>query len=71
MATLLAFSAVYSSADQNVDRFVVNGEDALIQDHPYMAKVWNLNYPTCGGAILSPRNVLTVSWTLKQNIFPC
>lgn len=61
---LLAFSAVHLSADSldlDVDSFVVNGEDALIQDYPYMAKVWTVNFPTCGGAILSPRNVLTVS----------
>jgi hypothetical protein len=59
--TLLAACAVLSSADQAVNEFVINGEDASIKDFPYMAKVWNLNWPACGGAILTSRSVLTVS----------
>lgn len=60
LASFLTFLAVSTSADQNVSEFVVNGEDASIRDFPYMAKVWNLNWPACGGAILTSRSVLTV-----------
>jgi hypothetical protein len=54
---LASFSAVFAASE-----FVVNGEDASIRDHPYMAKVWNLRFPSCGGAILTSRSVLTVSF---------
>lgn len=60
--TLLFASASVASADQSVAEFVVNGEDANIRDFPYMAKVWNLMWPACGGAIVSPITVLTVSF---------
>lgn len=61
IASFLAFCAIHSSADEAVNGFVVNGEDANIRDYPYMAKVWNTLLPTCGGAILTQRSVLTVT----------
>lgn len=61
-AFVLAVAVVGTSAiDQNVAEFVVNGEDASIEDYPYMAKVWTLMLPACGGAILTQRSVLTVN----------
>jgi secreted trypsin-like serine protease len=60
ITVFLAFAASISSADDAPSSFVLHGEDASIRDFPYMAKVWNLNWPACGGAILSQRSVLTV-----------
>lgn len=60
VVSILFVCAFYASADQDASPFVVNGEDARIEDFPYMAKVWNLRYPLCGGAILTSRSVLTV-----------
>lgn len=56
--------AIFSSAEkeeEEISQHVVNGEDANIEDHPYMANVFTLGLPTCGGAILTSRSVLTVS----------
>lgn len=60
VTSLFILSAFVVSADQEVGGLVINGEDANIRDHPYMTKVWTLMYPTCGGAILTSRSVLTV-----------
>ena len=62
IATIFAVSAVFSSGYEIVSEQVVNGEDAAIQDFPYLAKVWNLNWPACGGSIITSRSVLTVSF---------
>jgi secreted trypsin-like serine protease len=45
---------------EQISNFIVNGEDASVQDHPYMAKVWVATFPMCGSAILNTRSVLTV-----------
>lgn len=63
-AFVLATLAVSAPADQNIGELVVNGDDAFIGDYPYMAKVWTLLLPACGGAILTQRSVLTVKVTL-------
>lgn len=60
-ALFLSFFATLISADGAVSEFVVNGQDADIRDYPYMAKVWTITWPNCGGAILNQRSVLTVS----------
>ena len=39
--------------------FVVGGENATIQDYPYMAGVLNFGIPSCGGSIITARSVLT------------
>lgn len=62
IATFLVVCVVYSSADKAVNDLIVNGEDADIRDYPYMAKVWNTLWAACGGAILTERSVLTVTW---------
>lgn len=59
VASILFFLA-FSLADEDFSSSVINGEDASIEDHPYMAKVYTLFIPTCGSAILNSRNVLTV-----------
>lgn len=61
IATFVAFCAVCSSTDQDVAGLVINGQDADIRDYPYMANVFHFTLPTCGGAILTQRSVLTVS----------
>lgn len=64
--SILLVCAFYASADQDASPLVVNGEDARIEDYPYMAKVWTLNFPLCGGAILTTRSVLTVRFLFKK-----
>jgi len=50
--------------DENISNLVVNGMDAHILDHPYMAgiHVWFQNSwaPFCGSTIINRRSVLTV-----------
>lgn len=60
VTVLFGLLAEISSSDEIPSKFVVHGEDASIKDYPHMAKVWNLNWPACGGAILTQRSVLTV-----------
>lgn len=62
IAVVFTIWAACSSADKDVSNFIVNGDDADIREFPYMAKVWNVNWAACGGAILTPRSVLTVSF---------
>jgi secreted trypsin-like serine protease len=58
---ILLISLIFSShADEDISKSVINGEDASIEDHPYMAHVFTLFMSTCGGSILNTRNVLTV-----------
>jgi hypothetical protein len=68
IASFVAFCVINASAEEIISPFVVNGVDASIEDHPYMAKVWNLNWPACGGSILTQRSVLTVR---KNNLNFC
>lgn len=56
---LIASNFSHLSAEE-ISGSIVNGEDASIQDYPYMAKVWVTFYAMCGGSILSSRSVLTV-----------
>lgn len=67
VALILAFAIFSASADQDLSKFIVNGEDASIKDFPFLAKVWNLNWAACGGAIISTRSVLTVKINLSLN----
>lgn len=59
--SLVLFLSTSALASEDISKAVINGEDASIEDHPYMAKVHTLFIPTCGSAILNSRNVLTVS----------
>lgn len=56
------FSAllVFSANCEDSTSYIVGGEDAAIQDHPYMAGVFLFGFPLCTGAIISSRTVLTV-----------
>lgn len=58
---LLIFLIFSSSAYEDISKSVINGENASIEDHPYMAHVFTLFLSTCGGSILNTRSVLTVS----------
>lgn len=59
--TIFAFAALaVVRADEENSAFIVRGEDATIDQHPYMAGVLNEGRFTCTGAIISPRSVLTV-----------
>lgn len=58
---LFLFLLTSALASEDISQAVINGEDASIEDHPYIAKVHTLFFPTCGSAILNSRNVLTVS----------
>lgn len=49
-----------STFQEEISSYVINGEDARIEEHPYMAHVYSLMLPTCGGSILTRRSVLTV-----------
>ncbi|XP_070495323.1 chymotrypsin-2-like [Chironomus tepperi] len=60
---LLSFS-LYPSFQEEISSNVINGEDARIEDHPYMAHVYSLMLPTCGGSILTRRSVLTAAHCL-------
>lgn len=40
---------------------IVGGSDATVEEYPYMAGVFNLGLPTCGGAIINTRSVLTAA----------
>lgn len=59
--SLVLFLSTSALASKDISKAVINGEDASIEDHPYMATVHTLFIPTCGSAILNSRNVLTVS----------
>lgn len=41
--------------------FIIDGEDASIEDYPYMAGILNLGISSCGGSIITSRNVLTAA----------
>lgn len=57
---LLTLAVVLAASSEDTSNFIVGGEDATIQQYPYMAGVFNLGLHTCGGTIISASNVLTV-----------
>jgi secreted trypsin-like serine protease len=50
---------------EETNSFIVRGENATIQQYPFMAGIFNFGIPTCGGAIINSRSVLTV---IKLNL---
>lgn len=58
---LLGFFVALSSSSENGAEFIIGGEDASIEQYPYMAGVLNLGVKYCGGSIISSRNVLTAA----------
>lgn len=49
------------TSSDNVSGFIVDGEDAFIEDYPYMAGIMNLGLSSCGGSIINSRSVLTAA----------
>lgn len=47
-------------AEEN-SNFIVGGSDATIEEYPYMAGILNFGWSSCGGTIITPRSILTVS----------
>jgi hypothetical protein len=64
VSIIFAF-AVLPSFQEGISQHVINGEDAAIEDHPYMAHIYTTFLPTCGAAVLSQRSVLTVRFRLS------
>ena len=61
IASIFFALVIFASSQEEISQAVVNGEDAAIEDFPHMAHIFTTIFPTCGGAILSQRTVLTVS----------
>jgi trypsin len=59
--------AVASSSEDN-SKFIVGGRDATIEEFPYMAKISNLGWPSCGGAIINSRSVLSAAHCVFINL---
>jgi secreted trypsin-like serine protease len=57
---VLAIFVAFASCDEEVSSFIINGQNASIEDFPYMAGVFTRGWFTCGGAILNSRTILTV-----------
>jgi hypothetical protein len=60
-SSLLVLAVGLSSQDEGVSQLIVNGENARIEDHPYMVNVASTGLSYCGGAIITQRSVVTVS----------
>ncbi|KAG5669744.1 hypothetical protein PVAND_000038 [Polypedilum vanderplanki] len=52
------------SFQEELSQFIVNGENANIQDHPYMVNIASTGFSYCGGAILTQRSVVTAAHCL-------
>lgn len=64
---LIVVLAVLAVATANKTPFIVGGQDANIVDHPYMAAVFNFGVASCGGCIITTRNVLTAAHCIIVN----
>lgn len=60
-SVLVVVLAVLAVVAADKTAFIVGGQDATVEDHPYMAAVFNFGLPSCGGAIISTRSVLTAA----------
>jgi secreted trypsin-like serine protease len=60
IASILIFLAVSSTSQEEISQLIVNGENARVEDHPYMVNVASTGLSYCGGAILTARSVVTV-----------
>ncbi|CAO1422979.1 unnamed protein product [Diamesa serratosioi] len=66
-SVLVIVLAVLAVVSAEKTAFIVGGQDATVEDHPYMAAVLNLGLPGCGGAIISTRSVLTAAHCILIN----
>ena len=54
-------AVISAQESSSLKSFIVGGSDAEIEDYPYMAGVLNFGLPSCGGAIINSRSVLTAA----------
>lgn len=66
-SVLIVVLAVLAVVSADKTAFIVGGQDATVQDHPYMAAVFNFGLPSCGGSIISTRSVLTAAHCIIIN----
>jgi secreted trypsin-like serine protease len=54
---------IYSASAEESESipFIVGGENATVEEYPFIAGVYNEGDWTCGGAIINTRSVLTVT----------
>lgn len=64
---IIVVFAVLAVVSAEKTAFIVGGQDATVEDHPYMAAVLNLGLPGCGGSIISTRSVLTAAHCILIN----
>jgi secreted trypsin-like serine protease len=58
---LVIFVVSFSFAStEESSSFIVGGEDATVEEYPYMAGILNFGLSGCGGTIINQRSVLTV-----------
>lgn len=59
---ILALSVAFVACTNDHGSFIVGGNDATIQEYPFMARILNFGLSPlgCGGSIVSASNVLTV-----------
>lgn len=62
-----AFVLTIASSKADSSSFIIGGSDAAIEDYPYMAGVMNFGFTSCGGSIISARNVLTAAHCILFN----
>lgn len=66
-SVIIVVLAVLAVVSADKTAFIVGGQDATVEDHPYMAAVFNFGLPGCGGAIISTRSVLTAAHCIIIN----
>lgn len=58
------------ATSESGEQFIIDGEDASIEQYPYMAGIMNFGFSNCGGSIISSRNVLTAAHCILVNSAP-
>lgn len=61
LATFVLFTFFGIVSSKNASSYIVGGNDASVENYPYTARILNFGIPSCGGAVISARSVLTVS----------
>lgn len=68
ITSLLLILSISSTFQEEISSYVINGEDARIEDHPYMAHIFTLMFATCGSSIITPRSLVTVIYSIFHNL---
>lgn len=66
-SVLIVVLAVLAVVSAEKTAFIVGGQDANIEDHPYMAAIFNFGLKSCGGSIINTRHVLTAAHCIIVN----